>query len=153
MKLYDGVMSDRPSETTVAAWVRLNRARHAALTSIEAALKQAGLPPLVWYDVLLELSRAEAGGLRPYEIERRMLLPQYGLSRLLDRIEAAGYIRREPCPEDGRGFVVHITATGAAVQRRMGPHYADAIQHSIAHRLAPEETTRLAALLHKLVPE
>src|ERR1700751_3913382 len=81
-----------PSQTVERAWARLIKAQRTALGSVEGALKAAGLPPLAWYDALLELERAGAPGLRPFELERAMLLEQYNLSRLLDRMERAGYV-------------------------------------------------------------
>ncbi len=72
-------MSDKPAEATIRAWARLTKAQNQALGSIEATLKAADLPPLAWYDVLLETERAGKGGLRPFELERAMLLAQYNL--------------------------------------------------------------------------
>ena len=51
-------MSRNPSEAVTRAWIRLNRARDRVLGAIEHDLKAGGCPPLAWYDVLLELSRA-----------------------------------------------------------------------------------------------
>src|SRR3954471_15881290 len=111
-------MSRHPSDAVVTAWARLIRARETLVAAIERDLKAAGLPPLAWYDVLLELSRAEDGGLRPLEIEKETLLAQYNLSRLLDRMEKEGLIRREPCEDDARGQWVVITEKGRATQTR-----------------------------------
>jgi DNA-binding MarR family transcriptional regulator len=144
------VMTTNPTETTIHAWTRLMRAQHAALSHIEGNLKQAGLPALAWYDVLLELSRAGEGGLRPFELERRMLLPQYGLSRLIDRIEAAGYLERRPCEADGRGQVLAITEAGEAMRRQMWPVYSAAIEEAVGARLTAAEAASLAELLQRL---
>ena len=89
-------MSRNPSEAVTRAWIRLNRARDRVLGAIEQDLKAGGCPPLAWYDVLLELSRAPDGRLRPFEIEKVTLLAQYNLSRLLDRLEKEGWSRASP---------------------------------------------------------
>src|SRR5947209_20067851 len=95
-------MSERPpSDAVIRAWARLVRAQQAVLAAVEAELKAAGFPPLAWYDVLLELSRKDEG-LRPFALEQELLLAQYNLSRLLDRLESAGYVERRPCPDDAR---------------------------------------------------
>jgi DNA-binding MarR family transcriptional regulator len=144
-------MSERaPSDTVIRAWTRLIHAQQAALSAVEADLKAAGLPPLGWYDVLLELSRAEGDGLRPLALEQKLLLAQYNLSRLLDRLEAAGYVERLPCAEDGRGQVVAITTAGRALVKRMWPTYRAAIARHVGAKLSEDEATRLAALLGKL---
>ena len=56
------------------------------LAAVEQELKKAGFPPLAWYDALVELSRAPSGEMRPVELEKQMLIPQYSTSRLIDRL-------------------------------------------------------------------
>lgn len=137
-----------PSEDMVQAWVRLVRAHRAALGMVEGALKAAGLPALEWYDVLLELERH--GAQRPRELQGRLLLAQYNLSRLLDRMAAAGLVERRPCAEDGRGQLVAATAAGLAMRARMWPVYAAAIGEAVGARLGEAETQVLAGLLGRL---
>jgi len=143
-------MADKPSDTTLKCWTGLIRAHHAALETVENALKNADLPQLAWYDVLLEVERAGKGGLRPFELERKLLLPQYGLSRLLERIASAGYIERRPCEDDRRGQIIAITRAGSKIRRRMWPVYAEAIEAAIALHLTEDEAAALARLLRKL---
>ena len=139
-----------PSDAVVRAWTRLVRAQQAVLSAIEAELKAGGFPPLAWYDVLLELSRADGGGLRPFALEQELLLAQYNLSRLVDRLEKAGLIERRTCPEDGRGQIVAITRSGRALVKRMWPIYRAAIARHVGAKLSEDEAARLAALLGKL---
>jgi DNA-binding MarR family transcriptional regulator len=143
-------MSGTPSETVVRAWARLTKAQQRALDSIERALKAAKLPPLAWYDVLLELERA-AGSLRPFELEREMLLAQYSLSRLIDRMEEAGYVERRALKEDRRGQAIAITAAGKTLRRRMWSVYGPAIQAAIGDHLSPKQIDTLSALLGVLI--
>ena len=144
-------MTDRPSDTAVRAWARLMTAQQLALSAIERDLKAAGLPPLAWYDVLLELERAAGPGLRPFELERAMLITQYNLSRLVVRIEQAGYVERRPCEEDGRGHRIAITDHGKALRRRMWPVYARAIESALGRHLSPRQAEALDDLLGRLV--
>ncbi|NJO32199.1 MAG: winged helix-turn-helix transcriptional regulator [Rhodospirillales bacterium] len=144
-------MTESPSKTVVRAWARLMKAQQQALASVESALKAASLPPLAWYDVLLELERAGPGGLRPFELEQRLLLAQYNLSRLVDRIEGAGYIGRKPCEEDGRGQLLAATDAGKAIRRKMWPVYARAIEAAIGQRLSSKEASALDGLLGRLI--
>lgn len=139
-----------PSPRAITAWARLIRVSQRLLERVEARLKAAGLPPLCWYDVLLELHRAESGELRPYEIEERVLLAQYNVSRLIDRLEDAGCVTRRTCTTDARGRWVGITAEGRELLRRMWPVYRACIAEDFADRLDDREADRLAALLGKL---
>jgi DNA-binding MarR family transcriptional regulator len=144
-------VTDKPSRTVVRAWARLLKAQRIALGAVESALKDAGLPPLGWYDVLLEVERAGETGVRPFELERTMLLAQYNLSRLLDRIEKEGYLERRMSPDDGRGQLVHITQSGRAMRRRMWPVYASSIEAVMGERLKAAEAAELAEMLGKVI--
>lgn len=139
------------SDTAVTAWARLLRTSQNLLADVEAGLKAADLPPLVWYDALLEL-RGEKEGLRPYQLQERMLLTQYNISRLLDRLAAAGYVDRAPCPEDGRGQVVHIAPAGKTLLKRMWPVYRTLIVEHFSGRLSDKDCRDLARILDKLAP-
>ncbi|MXN66091.1 MarR family transcriptional regulator [Stappia sp. GBMRC 2046] len=140
------------SETVELAWVRLTRVAEHVRCGIERTLKEYGFPPLSWYDVLLELDREESGQLRPLEIEKRILMAQYNMSRLLDRMEKAGYVKREICAQDGRGIVVRITRQGRKIREEMWPVYAEAMQREVGEMLTDDETKMLATTLEKLLP-
>jgi DNA-binding MarR family transcriptional regulator len=151
LNCYIAAMTRMPSKTVVRAWARLMKAQRNALAGVEAALKDAGLPPLAWYDVLLEVERAGEEGVRPFELERALLLAQYNLSRLLDRIEREGYIERAACLEDRRGQIVRISERGKTLRRTMWPVYAGAIEAHVGRRLADFEAAALDALLGRLI--
>jgi len=139
-----------PSPETTAAWTALMRAARRRFDAVETALKQAGLPPLAWYDALWEIERAGAGGLRPYELTERLLLPQYGTSRLLDRMARDGLIDRTRSTDDGRGQVIRLTTAGQTMRARMWPVYAAALCTGLQDRLTQAEAATLAGLLGKL---
>ena len=138
------------AEETVVAWARLLRVSQSLLARVEADLKAAGCPPLAWYDALLELKRAEPDGLRPFELQERMLLAQYNLSRLSDRLVKAGYVERLACPKDGRGQVLQISKEGRALLRRMWPVYRAAIEGHFARHLGEKDIAALTRVLGKL---
>ena len=145
--------SQEPSDAASDAWVRLVRAERALVGRIEAELKGAGFPTLSWYDVLLELKRVPEGRLTPREIEEKVLFEQYNLSRLLDRMEADGLVRRIPYPGDRRRQLVEITDRGRALQRSMWGIYGPAIHRHIGAKLTEKEAGQLAALLLRLTQE
>ena len=142
-----------PSAAVIKAWGRLIRAERIVVGRIEAELKRAGFPSLHWYDVLLELKRGPEGRLTPREIEEAGLFEQYNLSRLLDRMEAEGLVRRIPYPGDKRRQLVEITEAGKALQERMWGVYGAALNRFIGAKLTDKEAGQLAALLLKLMQE
>jgi DNA-binding MarR family transcriptional regulator len=140
-------MNADQESSTVRAWARLVRAQRIALASIQKALKASGLPSLEWYDALLELERAGEQGLRPHELERNMLLAQYNLSRLVERMARSGYVERRACEDDGRGHVLVVTAAGRALRRSMWRVYGPAIADAFGDRLAAGEAGLLDEIL------
>ena len=82
--------------------------------------------------------------MRPYEIEERTLLAQHNLSRLLDRMEEAGLVRREVLPEDGRGRWVLVSEAGRAMQARIWAVYAAAIERHVGAKLDDASAAALA---------
>ena len=128
-----------------AAWRGLITANALVLEKIERALAKAGLPPLGWYDVLLELSGAPDGRLRMHELARAVVLSRSGLTRLVDRLEGAGLLRREPDPADRRGSYAAITEDGKEMLRRMWPVYAAGIAEHFGRHLGDDEARVIAA--------
>lgn len=137
-----------PKLTTTEVWTRLIRSGARIQARIEAALLAAELPPLGWYDALWEIEKA--GELRPLVLQGRLLLPQYGLSRLVDRMEKAGLVLRRACVEDGRGHVLSLTNRGREVRARMWPVYAAVLVAEVENRLDPAMAQALARGLETL---
>jgi DNA-binding MarR family transcriptional regulator len=144
-------MTHRPSDAVVEAWIALVRAQQSAVLTIERAFRDAGLPPHAWYDVLWELDRAGEHGLRPFEIERQILIAQSNISRLIDRLEEKGHVERRSCESDRRGQRVTITEAGREMRKRMWPVYANAISHAVGQHLSEHEAAAVAGLLGKLI--
>ncbi|MBL9046580.1 MAG: MarR family transcriptional regulator [Tabrizicola sp.] len=143
-------MNGIPSDVTILAWARLVMAERVVLARVEADLKAAGFPPLGWYDVALELRRAERA-LRPVEIEARLLIAQPNMSRLLDRMTGAGLVTREPCADDKRGHEISLTESGHALLHKMWPVYRASIQRHVGARLSEGETEAFAVALGRLL--
>jgi DNA-binding MarR family transcriptional regulator len=123
------------------------------IAGVAAEGKAAGFPPMEWYDVLWELESNPKQGLRPFELERGLLLQQYNLSRLIDRMCRAGYVEKRPCEEDGRGQVLVVTEKGRALRKRMWPAYLAAIRKHVGSHLSEAQARTLCRLLIGMVPD
>jgi DNA-binding MarR family transcriptional regulator len=143
-------MSRKPSAETTSCWTRLVRVQQGLLVAVEHDLKKAGFPPLAWYDALLELSRSPHGALRPVELEKQMLLPQYSTSRLIDRLVDEGLAARRECKKDKRGLFVEITEPGRELQKKMWNSYSAAIERHIGSKLSDADALKLCDLLDRL---
>jgi len=133
------------------AWALLLTAQAALVEEIEAALVQANLPPLAWYDLLWELEKAEGGKLRMHELARRVVLSRSNLSRLADRIENAGLIERVDSPGDGRGYDCVITRAGLAMRKKMWPVYEAQIERLFSRHVTVAEARTIGEALARAV--
>jgi DNA-binding MarR family transcriptional regulator len=127
-------MPDPLDDDALDAW-RAFLTAHAHVTRrISRELTEAGLPDLAWYDLLWALRRRPERRLRVNELAREVVLSPTAMSRFVDRAEAAGYVRREPDPDDRRALQVVLTDEGLELLRRMWPVYERGIaEHFAAH--------------------
>lgn len=144
-------MHTKLTKTTLTAWARLIRAQQLLVERVEADLAAAELPPLSWYDVLLEINREDSGQLRQFEIGDKILLSKHNLSRLLDRLEKENLVERQRCETDGRGANVVITKHGKALLKKMWIVYERGIEQYFSRHLSGKEIEQLAILTARLI--
>jgi DNA-binding MarR family transcriptional regulator len=138
-------------EPYLDAWRTFLNAHAAVIDRAERALSARGLPPLSWYDALWPLYRAPGRELRMGELAAQVVtISRSGLTRLVDRLEGAGLVRREPSPGDRRGTVVAITREGSAVLRRMWPVYAAELRRSFVDVLEEQEAAAIRDALARV---
>ena len=144
-------MADRPSSDHVAAWRALLTAQAELTERMDAALRAAQVIPLRWYDALFSLYEAPNRRLRLAEMAKATLLSRSGLTRLVDRLEQAGLLTREPCEDDARGAFAVLTPEGLQALRRCWRIYGAEIEGRVGRRLTASEARTLRALLTRLV--
>ncbi len=143
-------MSSKLSKTHNLAWRKFLVAHVMLIEQIEQDLAQAELPPLSWYDVLFALSEAPEQRLRLHELAEAVLLSRSNLTRLLDRLEAAGLIQREQCSSDRRGAFAVITNEGFKMLDQMWSVYGQAIEKYFACHLDANEVKFFIKILNRL---
>jgi DNA-binding MarR family transcriptional regulator len=136
-------------DEALAAWRAFLNAHAAVTRRISADLGAAGLPDLTWYDALWTLYRAPGRSLRVNELARAVVLSPTAMSRFVDRLEAAGCVRRTPDPDDRRALRVVITEEGITLLRRMWPVYEAGIERHFATFLG-RSAGRTRALLERM---
>jgi len=144
-------MTENLDKSHNSAWRLFLTAHVVLIDRIEQELAQAELPPLSWYDVLFALYEAPNRRLRLHELADAILLQRSQLTRLVDRLEAAGLVCRESCPTDRRGAFAAITEEGLAMRERMWPVYSDAIAKYFANHLSDQEVEVLAKSLKRIL--
>ena len=143
----------RPSDWRIEVWRSFLRAHSQVVRRLERDLTaEAGLP-LAWYDVLLQLAEAPDRRLRMAELADSVLLSRSGLTRLVDRLQAAGLVVREPFPGDARGMYTVLTPTGLDRLRRAAPIHLAGVQEYWLSKFSDDELRQLHDLLNRLVAD
>jgi DNA-binding MarR family transcriptional regulator len=137
----------RPSALWNDAWrgVLFASARVLRIAEPELVARQGF--PLSWLDVLAQLYDAPGNRLRMQELEEHSLFTRSGLTRLVDRIEAAGLVRREPVREDRRGVSVVLTPEGRRRHDEAFVEHLRVIEREFGRRLTPEQQAAVAEAL------
>lgn len=134
----------------VAAWRSMLIAHSRALRAIEADLDVAGVIPLTWYDVLLEVDAADEP-LTLRELTRRVVLSRTRISRLVAELEGRGYVVRSGDPDDRRSTRVSIAAAGTEALRQAAPVYMDGIERHFTRHLTATQQRAITAGLVKVI--
>ena len=134
----------------LAAWVAFLRA-HAALTrSLNGDLVNTHGLTLNDYEVLLHLSRAEGRQLRRIDLAQRLILTASGITRLLEGLERAGYVRKGQCASDARVTYAVLTDAGLAKLKAASRTHTQGIRDLFGSRFSDEELATLGDLLGRL---
>lgn len=129
---------------------RLMRAAQLIDRRVAAVLEQHGLEE-GWFDLLSTLRRAgEPFELSPTQLMEATVLTSGGMTKRLDRLEAAGLVRRAPNPEDRRGVKVRLTAKGRRLADRAIEAHLENEAGLIAH-LGSSDRHQLEELLRRLL--
>jgi DNA-binding MarR family transcriptional regulator len=82
--------------------------------------------------VLLRLARTPGNHLRMSELADGAGLSTSGMTRLVDRLEAAGYVERATCPNDRRGLEAVLTPKGTELVERVLPAHLESLERHIS---------------------
>lgn len=142
-------MSETLDESRSRMW-RLFRTTYVTVTEqIEKDLEQAGLPPLLWYSVLWTLERTPDQEMRLHELAEEVFLSRSNITRLIDRLEAAGLLCRKRCSMDRRGAYAALTEDGLAMRKKMWAVYSEGIAKYFTNHLNEEEVQVLDAVFDR----
>lgn len=140
------------SRPGIRAWRTFLGAHAAVIRRLEAELEAEGLISLADYDVLLNLASASGGKLRMSELADNVLLSRSGMTRRIDRLEGAGFVRRDECAADRRGSFASITPEGLARVRSAGPTHLRGIEEHFLAKLTADELNAIRSALEKIIP-
>lgn len=142
-------MAEPWDDPRITAFGMLLEAHAAVVTQVNRDLEATAGVPITWLEVLLRLARSPEHRLRMAELARQVGLSTSGLTRLVDRVEQAGYVARAACPTDRRGAEAVLTQDGEAVLRSALPAHLTSIETNLASPLG-DDLARLEDLLRRL---
>jgi DNA-binding MarR family transcriptional regulator len=124
---------------------------HAGLASaIERRLQdECGLAPQ-WFEVMIRLARTPGLTLRMSDLAAQMTLSPSGLTRVVDRLEAEGFVERRSCPSDRRGQNAVLTPTGLQRIESAVPKHLEHLEELFVGVLSSDERDDLERIMRKV---
>lgn len=133
------------------AWRALYEAHGLVTRRVENDLHAAGVGSLSDYAVLYALYEAPDRRVRLAELADIAMLSRSGMTRLVDRLESSGYLKREPYPDDKRGTLAALTDAGVEELRRIWAIYSAGIARYFAPQISDAEATTLTTTFRRVI--
>lgn len=103
------------------------------------------------YEILVRLSESPDHRMRMSELADLTLSSRSRLSHQIDRMQKAGYVDRQECADDRRGYFAVLTDAGYDTLVAAAPKHVDSVRRRIVDVLTPEEFAEFGRLNQKLV--
>jgi DNA-binding MarR family transcriptional regulator len=133
-------------DAKLRAWVAFLTSYRAVLDRLETELLEARGMSLSWFDVLVQLARA-GGRLRMNRLAASLVLSRSGLTRRIDRMEAAGFVARESAPNDRRGAYAVLTEAGLEALVAAQVVHLEGIEEHFSRHLSDSAAATLEEVL------
>src|SRR5256886_10606417 len=124
-QIEESLSSSSPER--LRAWRLYFESALALVDVLDAELERDAGMPLRWYDALVHLEETPEG-LRMNELAERILYSKSGFTRVVDRMEEAGLVRRVRSDNDRRSILVLLTDAGRKTMERARRHHRHGIE-------------------------
>jgi DNA-binding MarR family transcriptional regulator len=135
----------------LAAWRGMLKVHSALVKALDSELEAAHGLPLSSYEVLIYLRVAPGKRLRMAELADRTLLSRSGMTRLVDRLERDGLLRRDTCSSDARGCFAVLTERGEEVLAGARATHLSGVRRRFLAYLDSEDIAALGAAFNKVL--
>ncbi len=135
----------------LAAWRAFLEAHSTVIKALEREMQEGQGLPLTWYDVLVHLSEAPGRRLAHKALAESVVLSRSGITRLVDRMVAAGLVRREPSPDDRRVSHVVMTEEGQGALRWAAPGHIRGVVEHFSRHLGIDDVSVLQSFLSRVL--
>jgi DNA-binding MarR family transcriptional regulator len=110
---------------------------------LDRELSQATGISHAYYEILVALSETEGRMMRMSELADRCLSSRSRLSHAVSRLEERGWVRRQLCPEDGRGQLAVLTDDGFAALEAAAPIHVEGVRTHLFDQLSPRQVAAM----------
>jgi DNA-binding MarR family transcriptional regulator len=138
-----------PSAEGLRAWRLFFESALALLDVLDTELERDAGLPMRWYDVLVHLEETPEG-IPMNALADRILYSKSGFTRVVDRLEEVGLVRRVRPEHDRRSILVVLTEHGAQMMERARGYHRDGIERHFSRHLSDREITSLTLALEKI---
>ena len=138
-----------PTPERLRAWRLFFESALALLDVLDAELEQLAGIPQRWYDVLVHIEESPKG-IPMNDLADRILYSKSGLTRVVDRMEEAGLVRRARLENDRRTTPIILTDTGTETLERARRHHRDGIHRHFSQHLTNADIKALTRALEKV---
>lgn len=145
MSQHQDLWFDLPANDR-AAWAGMLRTHSVVVRALDDELEREHGLSLNTYDVLVQLSLAGSDGMRMSELADAVLLTRAGITRLVERLERAGLVRRRPGRRDTRQVFASVTSKGLNVLAESTKTHLAAIETRFLNRLSGPQKQELARI-------
>ncbi len=135
----------------IAVWLAFLRVHSRVTAALEQELEAAEALSMSWFDVLEQLRGAPDRQLRMQELGDRLAMSASGLSRRVSRMEQAGLVERQPCPEDRRGVLVVLTKQGEQRYRKALPIHLRGVENYFLRHLDAEDVEQMKDVFDRML--
>lgn len=142
--------SDHLDDPRIEAWGMLIETHNELHNALQRNLDVEAGMPVGWLSVLIRLARSPDERLRMTVLARDMTMSTSGLTRLIDRMEADGVVRRQACSEDRRGLLAVLTDKGRSVLGSAAPCHVADLERLLDGALDDGELATLTDLLRRV---
>lgn len=112
-------------------------------SGLDAQLQADSGMPHGYYEILVRLSESPDRRMRMSALAEAASSSRSRLSHAVAQLEARGWVRRDPCPEDRRGLVATLTDEGFAALAAAAPGHVEAVRRLLVDRLTREQVRQL----------
>ena len=113
------------------------------LDRLDRELTHATGIPHDYYEILVALSETAGRSMRMSELADRCLSSRSRLSHAVSRLEERGWVRRQVCPDDGRGQLAVLTDEGFAALRAAAPVHVDGVRAHLFDQLSADQVAAM----------